>query len=992
MIIRTSYYHFLASEYMRKSFRKYGGRDRTRESESIRNQIANEGTTIISNTTTSSGLETSVMMSSLDMSENFISFINSIEFCDGTSQNSAYRVGPIGPTGLTGGFIGVTGDKGSRGFTGSTGNTGPTGYTGATGNTGCTGHTGVTGNTGATGETGFTGFTGVTGSTGRTGCTGPTGHTGVTGETGMTGLSGQRGATGTTGFSGITGKTGITGAQGPTGETGSTGNIGPAPTGRTGETGQTGRRGTKGFTGGRSNVPGATGFTGVTGRVGSYGRTGETGGTGLRGPIGNTGPDGITGNTGSDGYRGSIGAIGSIGNTGTTGDKGPNGYDGVTGAPGFPTLARTGFTGPTGRKGPTGPTGWKGKTGYTGYGSTGPTGFTGKYGVGYTGNTGPHGATGDTGPKGNVEALDVNSLTLSEPSAQRTWNFVIGQKSSNLKWVSQTGQSGSWTSVNMSDDGLSGTRQNSVLSIEYSANQNLWMAVGGDGSNERIMSAYNPVTAGGSSGTNGWRRAGYGQGMYAVRGVCYSPDYDIWVCGGCLNTTPVSNHVIAWSSNGTNWTRVNNTRNIFTGGVNNGCFDIAYSQRYRQWIAVGSNTNQLAWATNPYVMYDSNISSTSGGWQPVTNDLFINGNTIMYDIESDTWFVGGTSGPEKNCTMAYSGNDGRANWLNIQSGDGAKTSKPYLFATTCKKITFSTKQNMFVAVGTGWNSNEEQLDSNSIAYCKINNTSSELTPFTIADPVFFPNGWETLANSNTLFADGLDIAYNSRLDLWIAVGDKAHGGSYSVIIARDPTTIGGEKGWTGYDLPNYSSSFINQSVGIVGNFEMTMQLDASMNSSFEATSNLSLMTSKDLVFDPASEKTFMLYGNMAVNKNTISTTGSGDLYAIDVSGAMQSTQYVTYSDYRIKSNIQPVHQSIDQLHPVQYINQFTGKPDMGFIAHELQKEFPYLVSGVKDGSEFQSVNYNGIIGVLAKEIIDLKKEVQEMEAETIPDVFDRKDI
>ena len=50
MIIRTSYYHFLASEYMRKSFRKYGGRDRTRESESIRNQIANEGTTIISNT------------------------------------------------------------------------------------------------------------------------------------------------------------------------------------------------------------------------------------------------------------------------------------------------------------------------------------------------------------------------------------------------------------------------------------------------------------------------------------------------------------------------------------------------------------------------------------------------------------------------------------------------------------------------------------------------------------------------------------------------------------------------------------------------------------------------------------------------------------------------------------------------------------------------------------------------------------------------------
>ena len=46
---------------------------------------------------------------------------------------------------------------------------------------------------------------------------------------------------------------------------------------------------------------------------------------------------------------------------------------------------------------------------------------------------------------------------------------------------------------------------------------------------------------------------------------------------------------------------------------------------------------------------------------------------------------------------------------------------------------------------------------------------------------------------------------------------------------------------------------------------------------------------------------------------------------------------------------------------------------MGFIAHELPKEYPFLVTGEKDGEDFQTVNYNGIISFLMKEIQDIKK-------------------
>jgi hypothetical protein len=38
-----------------------------------------------------------------------------------------------------------------------------------------------------------------------------------------------------------------------------------------------------------------------------------------------------------------------------------------------------------------------------------------------------------------------------------------------------------------------------------------------------------------------------------------------------------------------------------------------------------------------------------------------------------------------------------------------------------------------------------------------------------------------------------------------------------------------------------------------------------------------------------------------------------------------------------------------------------------------------LVSGTKDGPETQSVNYIGLIGILTKEVQDLKKRVAELE-------------
>jgi hypothetical protein len=93
----------------------------------------------------------------------------------------------------------------------------------------------------------------------------------------------------------------------------------------------------------------------------------------------------------------------------------------------------------------------------------------------------------------------------------------------------------------------------------------------------------------------------------------------------------------------------------------------------------------------------------------------------------------------------------------------------------------------------------------------------------------------------------------------------------------------------------------------------------------------------------------------------------------------KANTFLAQSDYRIKDNVKQILDdsaySIDNLKPVTYVNKLTGKRDVGFIAHELQEQLPFLVEGVKDGPTNQSVNYTGLIGILVKEIQELKREV-----------------
>jgi len=176
-----------------------------------------------------------------------------------------------------------------------------------------------------------------------------------------------------------------------------------------------------------------------------------------------------------------------------------------------------------------------------------------------------------------------------------------------------------------------------------------------------------------------------------------------------------------------------------------------------------------------------------------------------------------------------------------------------------------------------------------------------------------------------------------------------------------------------YGIINQYTSTLDQ--GYIVNYNNnTFNIDVSFNGNIYTKGGIGIRNYAPLglldISGSLYRTTIIDNGNIGVGTTTPSS-------ALQVLGTTTSTTFNSTSDYRIKTNVmslQDVSISIDNLRPVKYTNVITNKEDIGFIAHELQEYIPMLVSGDKDEEIYQSINYNGMIGILTKEIQELKKE------------------
>ena len=106
-------------------------------------------------------------------------------------------------------------------------------------------------------------------------------------------------------------------------------------------------------------------------------------------------------------------------------------------------------------------------------------------------------------------------------------------------------------------------------------------------------------------------------------------------------------------------------------------------------------------------------------------------------------------------------------------------------------------------------------------------------------------------------------------------------------------------------------------------------------------------------------------------------------YALDVAGTIYASgDVIAFSDARVKTNIRPIENPVERLlksRGVLYDRIDTeDKNNIGFIAQELEQEFPELVTTGSDGKK--AVKYQNMVAVLTEAIKEQQQQIEELKA------------
>lgn len=345
---------------------------------------------------------------------------------------------------------------------------------------------------------------------------------------------------------------------------------------------------------------------------------------------------------------------------------------------------------------------------------------------------------------------------------------------------------------------------------------------------------------------------------------------------------------------------------------------------------------------------------------------------------------------------------------------------------------YSTVSNGLILDGTNDYAEGDGFDVNFSGaasfefYIKFNNTSASETIFSLHDSTF-TDGFSLIYNYNTYVETGsysgnstiyrptltnaqfinstdFDPRYN-HLNNWLNGGSLTH-----CVIVYNSTT-----GWSAYKNGSLHSSYTTFQSTYYDSVTPTAPNATNVSRKLTiGTTNTSksVYASMELayfrVYD--SELSATQVSTLYSNRNTASTAtidfssrshGTNNTFitpyvktcythmvkdnANILNGDASANTDITYSggvltasDYRLKSNIQTLSgETLDNLRPVKFNFTHNNHKTFGLIAHELQEEYPYLVDGEKDGANYQTVNYTGLLGLCAHELQQIKKGLEE---------------
>jgi hypothetical protein len=417
-------------------------------------------------------------------------------------------------------------------------------------------------------------------------------------------------------------------------------------------------------------------------------------------------------------------------------------------------------------------------------------------------------------------------------------------------------------------------------------------------------------------------------------------------------------------------------------GINAGLNDVSGSYNTYLGANTGTDTSLNTYTKSTAIGYGANID--------VSNQIVLGTSGEFVCIPSNRGLsIGKTTAPETGIALDVSGSlivsgdyksDVNSNtkigsdslYSNTTGNDNIAIGKMSLSSNTTGNYNVAIGTNSiqsnetgFHNVGIGWQSLVSNTGINNIAI-GINSLSSNTTGGSNV-AIGVQAGQQNYMSNNTFLGTSADIlSTGTNIQNSTALGYEAKiDASYQIVLGTTAefVCIPSNRGLSiGKKTAPTNALDVFGSINFSGNLYQNGSIFVSGSGGGSGTSN-------SITGD------FFVSGDISGNGNldiTGDISGNGDLF---VRGSVEASSYNATSDYRIKDNVRNLDEqdTIRNLRPVKYLNKQTNKQDFGLIAHELQSEYPDLVSGEKDGQELQSVNYIGLISVLIKEVQELKR-------------------
>jgi hypothetical protein len=261
---------------------------------------------------------------------------------------------------------------------------------------------------------------------------------------------------------------------------------------------------------------------------------------------------------------------------------------------------------------------------------------------------------------------------------------------------------------------------------------------------------------------------------------------------------------------------------------------------------------------------------------------------------------------------------------------------------------------------------------------------------------------------------------------WLQARSKsAYGTTYNIAInpnggnvgigTNNPTAKlnivgGGIRIFNGFANNSTSRPAINTST--VGNYEIRgvgggggttqadggddgfLRLSAGGGSSASAQSSIDL-TGYSNVADMLNNIVMRTAGTERIRIDNVGNVGIGTIsptVKLQVNGDIIANSIGGSSDFRFKTNIRPVTNALDKIKALRgvYFNwnqnefpdrQFGSNVELGFIAQEVEKIIPEIVTKDKTKEEYRSVKYDKLVALLVEAIKEQQKQIDSLKVE-----------